>query len=73
MYRYSFVLVDTHGMHSDTQVGELPSLERALQLAEVITQELSSDPDHRWAGWTLEVHDMQGQVLAVKPVPSAAA
>jgi len=67
--RYYFVLIDPRGSESDFRVGELPTLDRAFQLAEIVALDLSIDPDHRWAGWTLEVRDVNGQILVAKSVP----
>jgi hypothetical protein len=72
VYRCSFVLIHPRGLYSDLRVGEFPSLEHALQLAEVITQELSIDPEHRWSGWTLEVRDILSQVLITIRIPETA-
>jgi len=56
-------------LDSDFGVGEFPNPEKAFQLADVVASELSLDPDHRWAGWTLEVRDVHGELLVAKRIP----
>ena len=71
MSQYLFILINPRGLHFETRVGVLPSVEHALQLAEMITQELSADPDHRWADWTLEVRNIHAQVSVIIPIQAA--
>ena len=66
---YSLVLIDPRGSESIFRVGEFPSAEKACALAEFVTLDLSIDPEYRWAGWTLEVRDVHGQILVSKSVP----
>ena len=69
MNRYFLVLIARDGLDSDFGVGEFPNPEKAFQLADVVASELSLDPDHRWAGGTLEVRDVHGQLLVAKRIP----
>src|SRR5207302_1962027 len=68
--QYSFVLIDPQGMHSHLRIAEFENVEQASQLAEAVVSELSIDPDHRWAGWKLEVRDVHGQLVITKIVPA---
>ena len=71
MNQYAFVLIDPRGSESDVRVGEFPTLEKALQLAEFVTLDLSIDPDRQLAGWTLEVRDADGRILLAKSIPAS--
>ena len=68
MNRYFLVLIARDGLDSDFRVGEFPNPEKAFQLADVVASELSLDPYHRWAGGTLEVRDVHGQLLVAKRI-----
>ena len=71
MNQYSFVLIDPQGTQSHLRIGEFENVEQATQLAEAVASDLSIDPDHRWAGWKLEVRDDRGQLVVAKIVPAA--
>jgi len=69
---YSFVLIDPRGSESDLRTGEFRSFGQVLQLAEVVALDLSIDPERQWAGWTLEVRDVHGQLVSARTVPVVA-
>ena len=70
MDEYSFALVGPQQSELDFRIGEFPSPERALQLAELIALDLSIES--RWSGWAIEVRNFYGRQLSSIPVRSAA-
>ncbi len=71
MDTYSFALVGPQQSELDFPIGEFPSAERALQLAELIALDLSIES--KWSGWAVEVRNFHGRQLFAIPVRSPAA
>jgi hypothetical protein len=69
--RYSFALVGPQRSELGFRIGEFPSRERALELAELIALDLSIES--KWSGWAVEVRDFHGRQLFTIPVLQAAA
>lgn len=71
MIQYCFALTSPRHSESRLRVGEFPSAERALQLAELIAFELGAEADGDWRDWTVEVRNSEGQRLFAVPVAAA--
>jgi hypothetical protein len=71
MIQFCFALTSPRHSESRLRVGEFPSAERALQLAELIAFELGAEADGNWRGWTVEVRNSEGQRLLAVPVAGA--
>jgi hypothetical protein len=67
--RYRFTLLDPKGSEFDFRVGEFPSAEHALQLAELIACDLSLDPKSKWSGWSIEVRNAKGRTMSTISIP----
>jgi hypothetical protein len=68
MMQFCFALTSPLHSESRLRVGEFPSAERALQLAELIAFELGADADGNWRDWTVEVRNAEGRSLFAVPV-----
>jgi hypothetical protein len=71
MNKYCFSLVSPQRSEFDFRVGEFPSPEHALQLAELTAFDLSIEAESKWSGWTVEVRNAQGRQLFAIPVPDS--
>jgi hypothetical protein len=69
--RFCFALTSPRHSESRLRVGEFPSAQRALQLAELIAFELGAEADGNWRDWTVEVRDAEGRGLFTVPVAGA--
>jgi hypothetical protein len=65
--KYCFALVSPQHSEIDFRVGEFPSLEHALHLAEFIASDLSIE--RKWSGWSIEVRNIEGRQLFAIAVP----
>jgi hypothetical protein len=72
MKKYFFDLVSAQRSEFDFRVGEFPSPEHALQLAELIAFDLSTEAEGKWLGWTIEVRNTQNRQLFSIPVSGGA-
>jgi hypothetical protein len=68
MIQYCFALTSPRHAESRLRIGEFPSAERALQLAELIAFELDAEADGTWRDWTVEVRNVEGRRLFAVPV-----
>ena len=75
MSRYFFDVVLKSHSEYDYRGRELPSAEKAAQLAELIALDLEISPQGEWAGSTVSVRDPSGRELYAREVraPEAAA
>jgi hypothetical protein len=71
MIQFCFALTSPRHSESRLRVGEFPSVERALQLAELIAFELGAEADGNWRDWTVEVRNVEGRRLFAVPVAGA--
>ena len=72
MIQFCFALTSPRHSESRLRVGEFPSAERALQLAELIAFELGAETDGNWRDWTVEVRNAEGRSLFAVPVAGPA-
>ena len=71
MEKYFFDLVSPNRSEFDFRAGQFPSLEHALQLAQLIAFDLSIEAEGKLSGWTIEVRNTQGRQLGSMPVPGS--
>jgi uncharacterized protein DUF6894 len=71
MMQFCFALTSPRHSESRLRVGQFPSAERALQLAELIAFELGAETDGNWRDWTVEVRNAEGRSLFAVPVAGA--
>ncbi len=71
MQRYFFDLVGRQGFNYDYTGRDLPTLNKACQLAELIALDYSMKDDEEWAGCAVSVCMADGtKILSVPVVPS---
>jgi hypothetical protein len=68
MKKYFFDLVSAQRAEYDYKGHDLPTLDKAFQLAELIAMDLEMAVENQWAGWTIKVRNAQGQQLCAIPV-----
>ena len=68
MDKYIFTLLDPKGSEVDFRVGEFPSADHALRLAELIAFDLSLDLKSKWSGWSIKVRKAKGSARDWQPV-----
>ena len=66
--RYFFDRVSRQRSEYDYRGHELPNLEKALQLAELIALDLGLGDGSEWTGWTVDVRNAHGQIFFSIPV-----
>ena len=71
MNKYCFSLVSPQRSEFDFRVGEFPSPEHALQLAELIASDLSIEAESKWSGGTIEVRNTHGRQWFSITVPDS--
>jgi hypothetical protein len=71
MTQFCFALTSPRHAESRLRIGDFPSVERALELAELIAFELGADADGNWQDWSVEVRNSEGRRLAAVPVAAA--
>jgi hypothetical protein len=69
--KYCFSLVSPQRSEFDFRLGEFPSPERALQLAELIASDLSIEAESKWSGWTIAVRNTHGRQLFSITLPDS--
>jgi len=65
--KYIFTLLDPKGSEVDFRVGEFPSAEHALRLAELIAFDLSLDLKSKWSGWSRSECQRSDSVVGIDP------
>jgi len=68
MTRYFFDLVSQQGCQHDIRGRDLPTLEEARRLAELIAIDLATGPEEQWVGWSVAVHGADGQAFFTVPI-----
>ena len=68
MKRYFFDLVSGERSEYDYRGVVYPNPETALQLAELMALDLGIQSDNKWAGWTVDVYNADGQRCYSIPV-----
>lgn len=68
MRRYFFDIVGRQRCEYDYRGSDLPSCEKAHQLAELIALDLALEPDDPWYGWTVKVRSAEGCEFFAIPV-----
>jgi hypothetical protein len=71
MDQYFFFLSSPPRSELELRVALLPSPERAIELAEHVSCDLSTTPQTTQLGWTVEVRDSQRRLLSSLPVPQS--
>jgi len=69
MTRYFFDLVNQQHCKHDVRGRELPTLEEARRLAELIAIDLATGPEDQWTGWGVAVHGVDGHEFFAVPIP----
>lgn len=70
MRRYFFDVVGRQRSEYDYHGRDLPTIDNAHQLAELIALDLGMDPEDRWTGWAVNVRSVEGNELFSVPVQS---
>jgi hypothetical protein len=68
MKTYFFDLVSGQRSEYDHRGHNLPSVEAAHQVAELIALDLGIEPDGKWCGWTIKVQNAYGRQVFSIPV-----
>ena len=68
MTRYFFDLVGQQRCQHDIRGRDLPTLEAARRLAELIAVDLATGPEEQWVGWSVVVHGADGRALFTVPI-----
>lgn len=68
MTRYFFDLVGQQRCQHDFRGRDLPTLEDARRLAELIAVDLATGPEDQWAGWSVAVRGADGRELFTVPI-----
>ncbi|MGA8615483.1 MAG: hypothetical protein WB760_28150 [Xanthobacteraceae bacterium] len=68
MTRYFFDLVGEQRCQHDFRGRDLPTLEDARRLAELIAVDLATGPEYQWTGWSVAVRDADGRELFTVPI-----
>jgi hypothetical protein len=68
---YCFSLVSPQRSEFDFRLGQFPSAEHALQLAELIASDLSIEAESKWSGWTMAVRNPHGRQLFSITLPDS--
>jgi hypothetical protein len=68
MTRYFFDLVGQQRCQHDFRGRDLPTLEDARRLAELIAVDLATGPEDQWAGWSVAVRGADGRELLTVPI-----
>jgi hypothetical protein len=68
MTRYFFDVVSHQRCQQDFRGRELPTLEEARRLAELIAIDLATGGEDQWAGWSVTVHGADGRELFAIPI-----
>ena len=68
MTQYFFDLVSQQHCKRDFRGRELPTLEEARRLAELIAIDLATGPEDQWVGWSVAVHGVDGCELFAVPI-----
>jgi hypothetical protein len=73
MTRYFFDLVSQQHSQHDFRGRELPTLEEARRLAELIAIDLATGPEDQWAaGWNIAVRGADERELFAVPIQARA-
>jgi hypothetical protein len=68
MTRYFFDLVSQRHCQHDVRGRDLPTLEEAHRLAELIAIDLVTGPEDQWIGWSVAVRGVDGVELFTVPI-----
>ncbi len=68
MTRYFFDVVSHQRCQQDLRGRELPTLEEARRLAELIAIDLATSGEDQWVGWSVAVHGVDDVQLFVVPI-----
>jgi hypothetical protein len=68
MTRYFFDLVSQQRCQHDVRGRDLPTLEEARRLAELIAIDLATGPEDQWTGWSVAVRGVEGLELFAVPI-----
>jgi hypothetical protein len=68
MTRYFFDLISEQRCQHDVRGRELPTLEEANRLAELIAIDLATGPEDHWDGWSVAVRGVDGRELLAVPI-----
>jgi hypothetical protein len=71
MKKYFFDRVGSDRAEYDYRGRDLPSLDAARRLAELIALDLEIDQDGTWSGWAVSVRDAVGQQFLSVPVSAS--
>ncbi len=71
MDKYIFTLLDPKGSQVDFRVGDFPSGEHALRLAELIAFDLSLELKSKWSGWSIKVRNAKGRTVSPVSIPDS--
>ena len=73
MTRYFFDLVSQERSEHDFRGRDLPTLEEARRLADLIAIDLATGPEDQWAaGWSIAVRGADGRELFAVPIQALA-
>jgi hypothetical protein len=72
MTRYFFDLISQQRCQHDFRGRDLPALEDARQLAEMIAIDLATGPEDQWVGWSVAVRGADGGELLSVPIQALA-
>jgi hypothetical protein len=72
MTRYFFDLISEQRCQHDVRGRELPTLEEASRLAELIAIDLATGPEDHWGGWSVAVRGVDGRELLAVPIQAPA-
>ena len=72
MTRYFFDLISQQHCQHDFRGRDLPALEDARQLAEMIAIDLATGPEDQWVGWSVAVRGADGGELLSVPIQALA-
>jgi hypothetical protein len=68
MTRYFFDLVGQQRCQHDVRGRDLPTLEEARRLAELIAIDLATGPEDQWTGWSVAVRGVDRLELFAVPI-----
>ena len=68
MKRYFFDLVGQQQCQNDFRGRDLPTLEEARRLAELIAVDLATGGEDQWVGWSVAVRGVDGLELFAVPI-----
>jgi hypothetical protein len=72
MQKYFFDRVGNERAEYDYRGRDLPSLDAAQKLAELIAIDLEISEEHTWAGWAISVRDAVGKQFLSIPIAASA-